>query len=288
MMALIEAPTPASGYDRLAPFYDRFTADYAYEPWIDAIEARAIRLGLRGRRALDLACGTGKSTLPLLERGYSVRGCDISEGMIAEARRKRPEIAEAFTVADMRDLPDLGRFDFVLCLDDAVNYLLSDRELEATFAGVARLLAPGGVFAFDVNSLLTYRTCFAETAIHEAGDVVFVWRGEAAACLQPGEGASAEVEIYSQREDGLWERHSMRHTQRHHPTPAIRAALERAGLRCCATLGQHPGARLDDAADEERHIKLVHFVTRAGETGVSSARPGTKMASQTGPREGGE
>jgi SAM-dependent methyltransferase len=263
-MPLAHAPTPAVGYDRLAPFYDRFTADYAYEPWIDAIEAQALRFGLRGRRALDLACGTGKSTLPLLRRGYSLRACDISPGMIGEACRKHPDIADLFSVADMRELPDLGRFDFVLCLDDAINYLLSDSELEATFAGVARSLAPRGVFAFDVNSLLTYRTCFAETAVQEAEDVVFVWHGEATAALQPGEGASAEVEIYNHLEDGLWERHTMRHTQRHHPVPAIRAALERAGLRCCATLGQHPGARLEATADEERHIKLVHFATRAG------------------------
>src|SRR5437763_493918 len=133
-MALTQAQSPtAAGYDCLAPFYDRFTADYAYEAWIDAIEAQAIALGLRGWRALDLACGTGKSTLPLLERGYAVKACDISEGMVREARGKRPERADVFSVADMRDLPDLGQFDFVLCLDDAINYLLSDAELEATF-----------------------------------------------------------------------------------------------------------------------------------------------------------
>ncbi len=263
MMALIAAPSPASvGYDCLAPFYDRFTAAYAYEPWIDAIEGRAISEGLRGRRALDLACGTGKSTLPLLERGYELRACDISEGMIREARRKLPEHAEAFSVADMRELPDLGEFDFVLCLDDAVNYLLTDTELEATFAGVARVLASGGVFAFDVNTLLTYRTCFAETAVRESGGIRFVWHGEARVSLQPGEGASAKVEIFTREDDGLWLRGSMRHVQRHHPISAIDAALARAGLERCATLGQHPGARLEESFDEQRHIKLVHFARR--------------------------
>lgn len=263
-MALITAPRPATavGYDCLAPFYDRFTAGYAYEVWIDAIEERAIGQGLRGRRALDLACGTGKSTLPLLERGYAVRACDISEGMIREARRKLPEHAEAFSVADMRELPDLGEFDFVLCLDDAVNYLLTDAELEATFAGVGCILAPGGVFAFDVNTLLTYRTCFADTAVRENEGVRFVWRGEAPASLQPGEGASAEVEIFSQHDDGVWEWRSLRHIQRHHPISAIDAALARGGLERCATVGQRPGARLEDSVDEERHIKLVHFARR--------------------------
>jgi ubiquinone/menaquinone biosynthesis C-methylase UbiE len=78
MMALIDSPEAAAvGYDCLAPFYDRFTRGYAYEPWISAIERRAVSLGLSGTRVLDIACGTGNSTLPLLLRGYSVVGCDI-------------------------------------------------------------------------------------------------------------------------------------------------------------------------------------------------------------------
>src|SRR5690349_16268572 len=116
----------AAAYDVLAPYYDDYTSGYAYEPWIAAIERRAVALGLRGRRALDLACGTGNSTGPLFARGYSVRACDISARMIREARRKYREQADAFLVADMRALPALGEFDLVLCLDDAVNYLLSE------------------------------------------------------------------------------------------------------------------------------------------------------------------
>ncbi|HTX31474.1 MAG TPA: class I SAM-dependent methyltransferase [Solirubrobacteraceae bacterium] len=257
MIAALEPA--ATSYDCLAPFYDEFTSAYAYEPWIDAIEQRAVAWGLEGKRALDLACGTGKSTLPLLARGYSIQGCDISEGMIRRAQDKLPELAEAFSVADMRELPELGEFDFVLCLDDAVNYLLSDEELEAAFAGVARILAPDGIFAFDVNSLATYRTSFAETEVREQGGIFFAWRGEAAPTLQAAEGASATVEIFAPNVDGLWERHTMRHVQRHHPRSAIVAALQSAGLKCCAVFGQRRGAVLEDQADEESHIKLVYL-----------------------------
>lgn len=263
MMALIELPEAAAvGYDCLAPFYDRFTKEYAYDPWISAIERRAISLGLTGRRVLDIACGTGNSTLPLASRGYSVVGCDISARMVEEARRKLPEHADSFFVADMRELPCLGEFDLVICLDDGINYLVSDSELEAAFAGVARVLSPTGVFAFDVNSLLTYRTTFAETFVSEADGVFFAWRGEGTPEIRPGEMASASVEVFASRADGHWERSGMRTVQRHHPRHAINAALERAGLRCCAVLGQHSGARLRDTADEDRHIKLVYFAQR--------------------------
>lgn len=263
MTTLTPLSETADAYDRIAPFYDEFTTGYAHDPWIAAIESRAVALGLRGRRALDIACGTGKSTAPLLARGYSVLACDISPGMVGEAKAKFPARAESFLVADMRELPSLGEFDFVVCLDDAVNYLLSADELEATFAGVAELLSPEGIFAFDLNTLQTYRSSFAQAIVREGESLFFAWRGESAATVEPGEIAAATVEIFAERADGLWERRSSRHVQRHHPPAIVRAALAGAGLDCCAVAGQSAGAQLEASAEEERHIKLVYFARRA-------------------------
>jgi SAM-dependent methyltransferase len=267
-MAAIATPRRASvgvagAYDCLAPFYDQFTDGYAYEGWLAEIERRAVGLGLRGRRALDLACGTGKSTEPLLARGYSVLACDISEAMVREAREKFPEHADAFVVADMRDLPWIGAFDLVLCLDDAINYLLSEDDLDLAFAGVARSLSPDGIFAFDLNSLLTYRTAFAETTVTAGDGVLFIWRGEGRPEAASCELASAAVEIFAERPSGAWERASMRHVQRHHSPEVVRAALARAGLECAAVAGQHPGARLVDHVDDELHTKLMYFARHA-------------------------
>lgn len=257
-MAVFELDQAATAYEVLAPYYDDFTVGYAYEDWVAAIEHRALGLGLRGRRALDLACGTGNGTGPLLNRGYSVIGCDVSPAMIDEARRKYPAHAGSFLVADMRDLPDLGQFDLILCLDDAINYLLSAEDLAAAFSGVARLLSPRGVFAFDLNSLLTYRTTFARAMVKERDGVLLAWQGESEPDFDDGEIGTASVAIFAERADGLWERRSMRHVQRHHSPEAVRVALARSGLRCVVA-GQHPGARLEDTFDDERHIKVVYF-----------------------------
>src|SRR5688500_19119565 len=112
-------------YDAIAPGYDLLTAGYAHELWLAALEALAMDHGLRGRRVLDVACGTGKSFLPLLDRGYAVTACDVSAAMAARAQAKAGDRARVL-VADMRALPLLGAFDLVTCLDDAPNHLRSE------------------------------------------------------------------------------------------------------------------------------------------------------------------
>lgn len=267
MSKVTDRELAARAYERLARYYDEFTAGYAHERWIASIEEEAIQLGLAGRRALDLGCGTGSSTAPLFARGYSVLACDISPEMVGIARSKFPAHADSFFVCDMRDLPRLGEFDLVLCLDDAVNYLLTDQELEATCRGVAGLLAPGGIFAFDVNSLRTYRRGFSCTMARESDGFFFSWRGESTPALGPCETAMATVEVFAERDDGLWERHSSRHTQRHHSREAICAALGSARLECCCVVGQCPGARLEPEASEDHHSKLIYFARPAPTSG---------------------
>jgi SAM-dependent methyltransferase len=270
----IVRPPARAAYATLAPHYDRFTDGYDHEQWLKEIEARAIAAGLRGRRALDIACGTGKSFAPLLARGYAVTACDISPEMVDVAREKFGDEVEDLFVADMCELPRIGVFDLVTCLNDAVNYLLAEDELEAAFRGVAGLLAPGGVYAFDVNSLSTFRTAFAQTFVREDEGGLFCWRGEAPATLGAGDAAAATLEAFVETDDGLWERASSRHVQRHHPAAAIHAALAAAGLECAAVAGQRAGGHLDDHVDETEHIKVVYFAHLAGtpEGGESTMR----------------
>jgi hypothetical protein len=192
--------------------------------------------------------------------------------MLREARRKHPEHAEAFRIADMRRLPALGEFDLVLCLDDAVNYLLSQDDLEATFASVATALAPRGVFAFDLNTLATYRSTFAREMVRESEGLFFSWVGEGTPTLEAGETATATVEVFAERDDGLWERRSSRHIQRHHDVEQVVDALARAGLACRLVAGQLPGAQLEASVDEGRHIKLVYFARHANPADLSPKR----------------
>jgi SAM-dependent methyltransferase len=264
MAAQIEDPTLAA-YELLAPFYDSYTRGFGHDRWLANLEAIAIEHGLRGNRLLDVGCGTGKSFLPMLARGYEVTGCDISPAMV-ELARDRDSGAEVL-VADARDLPVLGRFDLVTSLDDALNYVLSDEELGMTFAGIARNLRPGGLFVFDLTSIAGFRTFFSRDMAMEDGRAFYCWRGEAdPADTSPGSIVGSVIEVFSTDDGECWRRVSSRHVQRHHPPELVEKLLASAGFQLLSRRGQMTGAQIDPVGDDEHHAKLVYFARRAPTT----------------------
>jgi SAM-dependent methyltransferase len=103
---------------------------------------------VRGRRVLDLGCGTGRHTLALVEAGADVVALDLTPEMLDRARRNRRLREAARHVlwvrhALPRPLP-LGDAKFALAVLGLVAEHLSDAELGATMAEVARVLEPGG------------------------------------------------------------------------------------------------------------------------------------------------
>lgn len=263
MATQAQDPTLAA-YELLAPFYDRYTHDYEHDLWLANIENVALSHGLHGKRLLDVGCGTGKSFLPMLERGYEVTACDISPGMVERAREAASGSGAEVLVADARELPVLGRFDFATCLDDALNYMLSDDELAMAFDGVARNLRPGGLFVFDLNSLYTFRHFFARDMAEEYGDAFFCWRGEGdPEEVVPGGISTSTIEVFATEDGECWRRHSSRHVQRHHPPETVERLLGEAGLELLSRCGQMTGARIDAVGDDELHVKLLYVARRA-------------------------
>jgi SAM-dependent methyltransferase len=248
-------------YDELAHVYDGLTAHHDHEAWLGQLLELATAYGLAGRRLLDVGCGTGKSFMPLARRGFDVTACDISPRMAARARRRSRGHGVVVHVADMRRLPLLCEgADLVTCLDDAVNYLLTEGDVRATFAGIGRALRPGGLFAFDVNSLRTYGSVFVTETEVERGDATFVWRGEPRPRISAGQLYRATVEI-APKGNGHGRIESV-HTQRHYPRDTIERLLRAAGLRPVTVFGQAKGGRLLPEADEELHGKLLYVAKR--------------------------
>ena len=263
-MNLILESDSARAYAVLAPAYDLLTAEYAYGPWLAAIEWLAVRHGLAGRRLLDVGCGTGKSFMPLLDRGFDVTACDISPEMVAAAREKAAGRADVL-VADMRRLPILGEYDLITCIDDAINHLLSADELAATFEGLRANLAPEGLLVFDVNTLAAYQG--VPDVVVEDEDRLVRWRGGLAELDEPGGEAEVVIDVFTHVGNGLWRRSLSRQRHRHHPIEDLSALAEESGLEVVAVLGQRPGAVLDEWLDEREHRKAVFVMRRGGRTG---------------------
>jgi SAM-dependent methyltransferase len=257
-----EAATSADhAYDVMAPFYDRFTAHHDYECWVGGLLRVARQFGLAGERALDAGCGTGKSFVPLLKRGWAVSACDRSQAMLDIAADKaRGRVA--LHRRDLRQLEALGEFDLVTCLDDVANYLTEIDDLRAALAGLARNLRPGGLLVFDANTIATYRSFFANATVTEDPGVVMVWRGLAGESFGSGDLAPATLDIFCAGSGG-WSRRTSRHVQRHHSEALVRACLEDAALRVLAVLGQDTAVNFSPRLDELRHSKAIYLATRA-------------------------
>ena len=249
-------------YEAIAPVYDDFTSHHDYELWLGNLLPELERLGLSGDRLLDVACGTGKSFIPMLQRGWKVIASDISPAMVELARAKVGEEAE-LSVADMRELPTFGEFDLVWCLDDAINDLLSVEELEQALAGMRRNLAPHGLLMFDVNCLDAYRTFFAEEVVIERDGRRLVWKGRSTPDAEPGSIAEASFEVLPpEGEDGP-EIAPELHRQRHFPEAEVLAALERTGFECLEVFGHGEDAVLKQPLRDEVHSKAVYIARAA-------------------------
>lgn len=92
-----------------------------------------------GMEILDLAAGTGSSSLPLAKAGAKVIPADFSEGMLEAGRARHPHLP--FTKADALNLPfEKGRFDVVTISFGLRNTVDFDKALKE----MLRVTKPGG------------------------------------------------------------------------------------------------------------------------------------------------
>jgi SAM-dependent methyltransferase len=250
-------------FEAMAPAYDDFTALYDYEGWLADLLAVIEQCGLRGNRLLDVACGTGKSFLPMLPRGWEVSACDLSPAMLKRAREKTGASVELL-LADMRNLPKFGEFDLVWALDDALNYLLSTRELEDALRGMRNNLADGGLLLFDVNQSLVYRTFYSETSSLEHGDRRFIWQGLGQTSDPSGSvyESRLDVESISRDTSGDCREETSFHRQRHFSEREVRDGLDRASLECVEVYGHGLDGIPRQPLDLAAHTKAIYIARR--------------------------
>lgn len=163
---------PLSSYHRFAEVYDwEGSIDFSRQAF-RRLMAICREYGIAPGWHLDLGCGTGTLAILMAEAGWKVIGLDLSEAMLAQARRKAAEAGRKiwFVRQDMRQLRIAKPVKLVTSFYDTLNHLLFAEDLDVTFRGVAGVLLPGGAFIFDVNTEATFQhvwggvTHFIDTA----------------------------------------------------------------------------------------------------------------------------
>lgn len=130
-------------FDQVAPGYDRTNTvlSMGNDRFWRAATTRAVA-PRRGQRILDLAAGTGASSVALARSGATVVAADFSPGMIAEGRRRHGGIPNlSFVEADATDLP-FGDAEF-----DTVTMsfgLRNVNEPRKALGELLRVTRPGG------------------------------------------------------------------------------------------------------------------------------------------------
>jgi len=150
-------------YSRLASIYDYVMRHVDYVHWADYMALLFTRHELAPDRVLDLACGTGSLALEFRRRGYRIAGADGCQDMlrVAEEKSRKAGYDIPFFHRNLLDLNGLPRSEGVLCLYDSLNYLMTLEDISTVLREAWEVVAPGGVFIFDVctetNSLRYFR-----------------------------------------------------------------------------------------------------------------------------------
>ena len=151
------------GYDVTASEYaERFHDHLQDRPLDRAMLAGFAGLVDRGGVVADVGCGTGAAARMLANLGLDVLGIDLSPKMLAEARRRNPDLS--FQVGSMTGLDFADGHFCGICAWYSVIHI-PDEQLPDVFAEFHRVLRPGGLVlvAFQVGDQpRTFKEMFGE------------------------------------------------------------------------------------------------------------------------------
>jgi SAM-dependent methyltransferase len=107
---------------------------------------------LYGQPVLELACGTGRLTVPLGQAGFDITGLDVSPAMLAVARAKAERCGATIILSEGNciDFSLNRKFHLIFIAENSLSHLLERKDVEACFRCVRQHLAPGGRFVVDV------------------------------------------------------------------------------------------------------------------------------------------
>jgi ubiquinone/menaquinone biosynthesis C-methylase UbiE len=215
-------------YHALAKSYDRLTNDVDYAATVDFYFEIINREGLDPKTAVDLACGTGSVAVLLAKRGLQVTAVDLSAEMLSEAAQKASDMDNPpfFVCQPLQELRLPKGVDLAVCALDSLDYITDPCDCEEAIRRIYRVMNPGGIFIFDVNTPEKLRAMDGQVFLDEDEDVFCVWRGE---FDEESNICSYGMDLF-QRQGGVWHRSFEEHQEYAYSAQQLKDYLRSAGF----------------------------------------------------------
>jgi SAM-dependent methyltransferase len=217
-------------YHSFAEIYDEIMCGVDYEAWADYVESLLELYNKKPRSLVDLACGTGSSTLPFARRGYQIAGVDLSKTMLEKARFKTEQcgLDIKYYQDDLRTLKLPGKYDLALLFQDGLNYLLSPEELAMAMKTINCILKPGSLFIFDLTRpKLRGSNADETTEIADLDSFTLIWKSS---YDQVKDIWSLGITVFQQLENGLYRKFCEEHREKDYTPGEVQKVLTENGF----------------------------------------------------------
>lgn len=139
-------------YKKTAKIYDKIAADYDDYPIF--LRQAVVSDG----PILELCCGSGRLTLPLLKAGYKITAVDLSEDMLANMKiavdsRRYSKVKDNLTMINCDMLKLNLNETYKLIIIGATSIRLMEKDFIEFFNDMYALLDDGGVFLFNFEDI---------------------------------------------------------------------------------------------------------------------------------------
>lgn len=128
-----------------AEFYDLEFSDRSHEIPFFLKHALAA-----GGPVLEVACGTGRITMPIARAGVDITGLDVSAPMIEQARKNAGGLVIPWFVQDCRAIEMNRKYALIFSATNAMQHLQDLDSICAFLRSAREALAPGGTLILDV------------------------------------------------------------------------------------------------------------------------------------------
>jgi ubiquinone/menaquinone biosynthesis C-methylase UbiE len=136
-------------YNKLAKRYHKLTANHFFNAYLEVPATTSLLKSIKGKRVLDLGCGTGRHTIILKKRGAKVWGIDLTPKMLEIAKAEVKGVD--FRLGTVYKLPYKSNFFDMVVSGLVVEYFSN---VDKAFKEINRVLKKNGIFVFSITNPL--------------------------------------------------------------------------------------------------------------------------------------